>query len=284
MLELHKTSNGYEVRVVDGTRFSLPSAAGLKASAMAAAVEYGGDESDAVRILADCEFAFEIVPGKDMLEELIGVVITTSPEAAAMLRDRNHPALPEVMGALMEACPEIGSERIVAHGESPAPRRKPKRAPATNRAAAAPEMDRFVRQLTAGFIQQGRAATAFGEAARWGHLPLVDEMLAEGTDVDVRTEAGCTALMLAASGGHLDILRALIAAGADVNAADAANGMTPLMWNLAALHSEETYVSIARELLNAGADRALAASDGKTALDWARQRGSERLVALLSTS
>jgi ankyrin repeat protein len=182
----------------------------------------------------------------------------------------------------MEACSDIGSERVVARGESAAPILKRKRIPAPKRADASAEMDQFVRQLTAGFIKQGRDATAFGEASRWGHLPLVDEMLAAGIDVDVRTETGCTALMLAASGGHIDIIRRLIGAGADVNATDPSGGMTPTMWNLAALHSEKTYVSIVRELLKAGADPTITANDGKTTLDWVRERGSERLLALLT--
>jgi hypothetical protein len=282
MLKLRKTANGYEVRVVDGTRFPLPSAAELKANAIAAATEFGGDDSEAVRILADCEFNFEIVPGKDIVEELIGVVITTSPESAAILRDPDHPAVPDVMGSLIEACPDIGSSRVVAHGESPSPIPKRKRIPAPKRADTSRQMDLFVRQLTAGFLAQGRDATAFGEAARWGHFPLINEMLAAGADVDVRTETGVTALMLAASSGHIDVLRTLIDAGADMNATDASRGMTPLMWNLAALHSEKTYLSIVRELLTAGADRTITANDGKTALDWARERGSQRLLALLA--
>lgn len=284
MLELSKTLNGYEVRVVDGTRFALPPSTELRTAAIAAAAEFSGDESDAVQILADSEFDFEVVAGKDMTEQLIGVVITTSPEYAVILRDPNHPAVSDVMGALLEACPEIGSERIVARGESPAPPAKPKRFPSPKRADASPEQDQFVCQLTAAFIKQGRKATAFGEAARWGHLPLVNEMLADGNDVDVPTESGCTALMLAASGGHIEIVRTLIAAGADVNATDHSKGMTPMMWNLAALHSEKTYISIVRELLNAGADRTMAAHDGKTALEWARERRGERLVALLAES
>ncbi len=76
MLKLNKTAIGYEVRGVGGSHFRLPSAADLKAAAM----KFSEDDSDAVRILDDCDFDFEIVPGKDMIEELIGVVITTSPE------------------------------------------------------------------------------------------------------------------------------------------------------------------------------------------------------------
>ena len=67
-----------------------------------------------------------------------------------------------------------------------------------------------------------------------------------------------------------------------MNARDAFQGMTPLLWDLAALHPEKTYLSIVRELLSAGADRTITSNDGKTALDWASERGSQRLLTLLA--
>lgn len=282
MLELRKTSNGFEVRVKGGTHFPLPSADEVKANAINAAVEFGGEDCDAVHILNDCDFDFEIVPGKDAIEELIGIVITTSRDNAAILQDVNNSVVSDVMSALMEACPDIGSDRIVERGERPKPTRKPKRSPRPQRADASAQLDQFVRQLTAAFINQGRKQTAFGEAARWGHLALIKEMLNDGIDVNARTETGCTALMLAASGGQRDIVQALIAAGADVNVTDRTKGMTAMMWNLAAVHSEDTYAAVLRELLNAGADRAIVANDGKTAHDWAREREFERLLMMLA--
>lgn len=284
MLELFKKANGYEVRVANGARIPLPTAAELRGAAIAAAEAFAGSDSAAVRILFDSEFDFEIVPGKDAVEQLIGVVITTAPEHAALLREPNQPILADVMGALLEACPEIGSERIVARGEGPPAPRRPKRIPAPKRADLSPDQDQWVRQLIRGFVNQGRQATAFGEAARWGHLALVQEMLSAGMATDVRTESGATALMLAASGGHIDVVRALIASGADVNAVNDTNGMTPLISNLAALHNEKTYLAVVGELVAAGADSSIADHDGNTPLDWARQRDSQRLIALLQES
>ena len=150
------------------------------------------------------------------------------------------------------------------------------------RADNSPELDRFVRRYTSDLIKQGRNQTAFGETARWGHLPLLEQFIAEGYEIDGRTEYGYTPLMLAASGGHQDIVRRLIDAGADVNAVDDRNGMTPLMWNLAAVHSGDVYLSISRELLRAGADVTIISKDGKTALDWARERRNAELIDLLS--
>jgi hypothetical protein len=117
MLKLQKTAAGFVVLVEGGDSFPLPAAAVLKENALQAAAEIAGEESEAVQILKDCELDYEIVPGKDAVEELIGVVVTTSPEYAAILQDAENPLLPEVMGALLEACPDLGSERIVARSE-----------------------------------------------------------------------------------------------------------------------------------------------------------------------
>jgi ankyrin repeat protein len=42
------------------------------------------------------------------------------------------------------------------------------------------------------------------------------------------------------------------------------------------------YLAIAKRLLEGGADPTLRTKDGKTAIDWARQRGRSEVVALLS--
>lgn len=121
--------------------------------------------------------------------------------------------------------------------------------------------------------------TAFYEAARWGHLGIVQELLAEGIDVDVRSEHGSTALIHASSAGQLPIVRALLAAGANVNTLG--NKCTPLIANLSALHSERTYLAICNELLNAGADSSICDNEGRSALHWAESRQFESLTNLI---
>lgn len=117
MLELQKTPTGFLVQVEGGGAFPLPAVDVLKEEAIQAALDFTGEESEVVRVLRDCDFDYEIAPGKDSIEELVGVVVTASPEYAAALRDPENPLLPEVMGALLEVCPDLGSERIVARGE-----------------------------------------------------------------------------------------------------------------------------------------------------------------------
>ncbi len=133
------------------------------------------------------------------------------------------------------------------------------------------------------FIEAGRLPTALSEAARWGEIELVRKLLADGVPVDARDGNGGTALMNAASGGQVRIVELLLTHGADVNAAQFDNGYTPLLWCVAALHSERVYLAVVNALLAVGADPTIAGHDGKTALDFARTRGSGELVRLLES-
>ena len=139
-----------------------------------------------------------------------------------------------------------------------------------------------------GFIQDlfdaGRIGSALSEAARWGEIDLVEDLLDKDVPVDVRDENGGTALMSAASGGEVRIVRMLIERGADVNAFDESKGLTALMWCFLALHKERVYLSIAESLLSAGANVDLAAPDGRTAVDFARERKSKSLMELLENA
>jgi ankyrin repeat protein len=140
-------------------------------------------------------------------------------------------------------------------------------------------VEQFIRQLA----ETGRAAAAFGEAARWGRLDLLKELLAGGLAVDSRDEHGTTALMLAASGGQVKAVKYLLEQNPDVNAVAAGSGMTPLISCLAARHQKRVYLSICKLLLDAGATSSLAIRDksGRTALDWASDGRPAEVVSLI---
>ena len=58
-------------------------------------MEFGGEDGDVVRIRNDCDVDFEIVPGKDAIEQLVGVAIIASPENASILSDPRQPDVSE---------------------------------------------------------------------------------------------------------------------------------------------------------------------------------------------
>ena len=96
-----------------------------------------------------------------------------------------------------------------------------------------------------------------------------------GADPNVVTVEGATPIMNAAQSDKLEHLSLLIRAGADVNARDH-RGFT-------ALHraAEKGYEAIVKVLLEHRADKTIA-TNGHTAFSFARGRGYENIMALLS--
>jgi ankyrin repeat protein len=112
----------------------------------------------------------------------------------------------------------------------------------------------------------------------FGYVPIVDELLARGADVNARDVVGNTALMLTASpyqNGD-EIARHLLKAGALVNARDR-NGRTALMEA-----AERGNTAVADVLLQAGADVRLTDDQGRIALEIARAYGRRLMVQRLS--
>ena len=118
-------------------------------------------------------------------------------------------------------------------------------------------------------------------AASGGHVEVCRRLLEAGANVNGRDVQGKTPLIWAAWAGKLPVLRLLLQAGADVNARDHEHGWTPLLALLAEARGEWLYEPAAEALLHAGADPALKGNDGRSALDWARGRRLEKLAHLL---
>eukprot|EP00900_Chrysochromulina_parva_P014347 jgi/Chrpa1/22913/Chrysochromulina_OHIO_Genome00023885-RA len=84
-------------------------------------------------------------------------------------------------------------------------------------------------------------------------------------------------LYKAAEDGYEAELTRLIGRGANVNWHNPKDlGLTALHW------ATYGHPAIAKRLLEGGADPTLRTRDGKTAIDWARERGKSEVVALLS--
>ena len=83
-------------------------------------------------------------------------------------------------------------------------------------------------------------------------------------------------LVMAARTNNLKALEQVIAEGVDVNAPDNATGLSALM-----IAGQEGYREIAEALLKAGADKDVKTREGKTALDFALEKGHQDVAALL---
>ncbi|HEX8636033.1 MAG TPA: ankyrin repeat domain-containing protein [Pyrinomonadaceae bacterium] len=127
--------------------------------------------------------------------------------------------------------------------------------------------------------------TPLSLAANGGDGAQIKKLVAQGTDVNARDEAGLTALIWAARKGNTEAARLLIDARADLNARDCASvGWTPLMH---AIHKNQN--DVARLLIERGADLNARAGDcregtdagGKTALDYAAANDNAEIVKAL---
>ncbi len=138
-------------------------------------------------------------------------------------------------------------------------------------------------------------------AARAGDLPRVKALIESGVDVDAATRYRATALYFAAEEGHLELVEFLLDQGADPNVREAFIMRTPLS---VALHGE--HVEVAVRLIEGGAYDILAPPlffgvklgqpavvaaaveqgpvydyEKNAALELAREAGSEELAALV---
>jgi ankyrin repeat protein len=115
-------------------------------------------------------------------------------------------------------------------------------------------------------------------AVFFGRVNITHVLLSEGADLNAvsRTQERVTPLHSALANPHNTALaQVLIDAGADINTAQL-QGYTPLHY--AAANGLET---IARRLLERGADRSVRDKTGKTASDLAREKGHLALADLL---
>jgi ankyrin repeat protein len=112
-------------------------------------------------------------------------------------------------------------------------------------------------------------------AAAEGDVVLVERILAQGGDANVKNGAGRPALVMAAFNGNTHTLRALLAAGADVNAVDGV-GASAVMEAAAFGHEEAV-----KTLIQAGADLNLKNKAGLTAVQRAEKGKHQEVLKLL---
>ncbi|MEX0781873.1 MAG: ankyrin repeat domain-containing protein [Dehalococcoidia bacterium] len=128
-------------------------------------------------------------------------------------------------------------------------------------------------------------------AAQYGHYTIVRRLLDAGADPSPRDNTHFTPLHFAARHAWPETVAALIAAGAEVNARDDF-GNTPLLDAAAGAQSSAFYreegsdpwLTVAQQLLDAGADVSIRTRDGTTILAYAALFGSPEMVGLIASS
>jgi uncharacterized protein len=118
-------------------------------------------------------------------------------------------------------------------------------------------------------------ARPLSHAARFGHLPMVDLLLARGAPLDARNLAGATALFAAVERDQTAVAQRLIEHGADVNFTGR-SGVSPI--SAAAYMGNDTIVEA---LLAHGADERAPDETGKPPIVYAAARAKAEVVKRL---
>lgn len=121
----------------------------------------------------------------------------------------------------------------------------------------------------------GPSGQKFVDALAGGNVARVEQLLAEGYDINHRFPNRMTPIMVAALGGSTATIELLADNGADVNASDR-QGLTALY-----LAAQNGHAAAAEALLDAGADINAVAAAGATALMIASQGGHADVVDVL---
>ncbi|NEP45340.1 MAG: hypothetical protein F6K35_41430, partial [Okeania sp. SIO2H7] len=130
---------------------------------------------------------------------------------------------------------------------------------------------------------------AFMDAVGSGNIELLQNILADGMNVDAFNTDGNTALCIAAIAGDASVARLIIEAGADVNLGNETDGQTPLIYAAGfvaqAQHfsedNEAKYIKSIQILINAGANVNLSDRDGYRPLTIAASSKSIKAVKQL---
>ncbi|KAK8794514.1 hypothetical protein WA171_003636 [Blastocystis sp. BT1] len=116
----------------------------------------------------------------------------------------------------------------------------------------------------------------FVDAARFGELGTLQQMVQQGFNVDLKDEFGTTALHNASANGHLDCVQFLINSGSHLIPNDSGN--TPL--HRAVLLQQ---IDVVKMILNKMSDVDVLQKNmfGQSAVDIAFQTGNESIIDIL---
>lgn len=116
-------------------------------------------------------------------------------------------------------------------------------------------------------------------AAAFGYPQIVRDLIFAGASVNARSRSvgGVAPLHSAVFGGNLDCIRQIVEAGADVNAKQEGD-FTPLHGA-----AQSGLSDAVRLLIEQGANKEAVSAEGKTAIDYANEKGHKEIVEFLST-
>jgi ankyrin repeat protein len=120
---------------------------------------------------------------------------------------------------------------------------------------------------------------ALYKAAGDGDAKQVSALIKGGVDVNGRTGSESFALNNAAVENEVEVIRILLDSGADPNVQNG-QGDTPLICATKYAGGKAATVKL---LVGAGTDQAIKDDDGKTALDYAKEKDQQEAIALLQS-
>jgi hypothetical protein len=101
---------GRYVAVCGDAQIPLPNPDRLKVESIEVCVSQGDEEAaEALRL---CDLSYDVAEGEG-IEQLIEVVIAAPREVFEALQDHGSPITQGIMGALIDVCPDLGSDRVV---------------------------------------------------------------------------------------------------------------------------------------------------------------------------
>ena len=142
-------------------------------------------------------------------------------------------------------------------------------------------------EIVEGLLGQGAdreaqaidARDALYIASEQGHTAIVPILLDRGFAINQRADNGWTPLLIAAARGHVGVVELLLSRKEIELDWRSDGGFTAIYW--ASYYNHPEIIGL---LLQAGADPTIAAEDGDTPLDEARDRGHEECIQLLEVS
>lgn len=152
------------------------------------------------------------------------------------------------------------------------------------------DMDKFLAFLDSGLdpnaTLEGDGTSVLMKASNSADVEMVKMLLSRGADINYTNKYGWTALLKALDNrkNWITITPVLIKSGADVNAKLKSNGYTPLRKAVGKISTNrDAAIEIIKLLVSKGADANVRAKSGKTTLEYARSRGYQEVIKLLTT-